>query len=51
MNEIQKLLKKLKKLEKEYDKLPEACVLDRAKIEKRADKVQKKLKEFGNVSI
>jgi len=47
MNEIQKLLKKLSKLEKEYDKLPEACVLDRAKVEKRAETIQKKLKEFG----
>ena len=40
-----KLLRKLKRLERDYEKTPEACIVRREKILKRAEKVLKKLEE------
>lgn len=42
---MDKLERKLKRLEKEYAKTPEACAVKRAELLKRAEKVLKKLEE------
>ena len=43
---MDKLERKLKRLERDYEKTPEAAVVKRAKILKQAEKVLKKLEEL-----
>ena len=42
-----KLLKKFKKLESIYANTPELCILSRAILEKKATKLDKKIKQGG----
>lgn len=42
---MDKLKRKLKRLERDYEKTPEKCVVKREKILKRAEKVLKKIEE------